>query len=270
MASKVLYSENNYHPYASDNPTILNYSVGKRLSNSGPYWATRSSEKDYHFDGYEPTTGYAYPHYNYLTSWPKRCIEDPFNGQIICNERNFIGPNYKNPFYVGENFVDPDEPAIGSPEERNLYTPNIPINQALPVNCPTIEKNLNDVFKSQEENNSRNSIEDHAIKQPPHEISNINSNNDPVYRMPGHVATKRTPRNSNDQQKAAVVDLSFEERKITGNENYQGTNIHKKSTITGFLTNLCNYDSKNQNLYLFTGLLILGFIWFLIGRMSTV
>lgn len=267
MESAGLDSEDNYHPYSTKHPDILHYSVGKRLSNSGPYWATRSSKKDYHFEGYEPTTGYAYPHYNYLTSWPKRCIEDPFNGQIICNERNFIGPDYKNPFYTGENLVDPNEPAIGSAEERNLYTDYIASNQTLPVNCPYVEKTANTDCESK--GSSGKAV---GIKQPPDEISNINANNDPVYKMPTHVATKETPVDSINKKRE---DFKYERqggiiykrsKNIARIENQQPDNTYQEEqwTVKGFSNNLL----KNKTYLLFVVVCFV-LICFLIERMST-
>lgn len=50
---------------------------------------------------------YNYPYYDYCTGWPQRCIEDPISNNVTCEDRNFVGPDYRNPYYQGKNFIDP-------------------------------------------------------------------------------------------------------------------------------------------------------------------
>jgi hypothetical protein len=62
--------------------------------------------------GYNPSyprCSYNYPDYNYYASYPYRCIQDPFSYGIAYSRRNFVGPDYRDVYYTGENRVDPAE-----------------------------------------------------------------------------------------------------------------------------------------------------------------
>jgi hypothetical protein len=62
--------------------------------------------------GYTPgssTCAYNFPDYNYYGAYPYRCIQDPISFHIACSDRNFVGPDYTNSYYIGENTLDPKE-----------------------------------------------------------------------------------------------------------------------------------------------------------------
>lgn len=70
---------------------------------------------------YDASVRHSFPQFDYLNTWPKRCIQDPISLKINCSDRTFIGPNYSNEFYIGPNFIDPD----GVVPESNFETPSI-------------------------------------------------------------------------------------------------------------------------------------------------
>lgn len=65
---------------------------------------------------------------NINTAWPNRCIRDPIVGNVVCENRNFIGPNYNNPLFIGPNYIDPSpgllQATTGHPsQKKTVYLP---------------------------------------------------------------------------------------------------------------------------------------------------
>jgi len=60
---------------------------------------------------------------NINTAWPNRCIRDPIIGNVVCENRNFVGPNYNNPLFIGPNYIDPLPLNLKASQKKTVYLP---------------------------------------------------------------------------------------------------------------------------------------------------
>ena len=83
-------------------------SIKTPLSHVNQCQPTSNDAKHPGYDPSYPRCSYNYPDYNYYASYPYRCIQDPFSYGIACSRRNFVGPDYRDVYFTGENRIDPE------------------------------------------------------------------------------------------------------------------------------------------------------------------
>ena len=93
-------------PKLSGDPT-RNWKVFTTLSGNMPLPNVTAPLTNAEYQRSVSTEAYAYPYHNYYTDWPQRCVQDPISAAVTCLDRNFVGPDYRNPFFTGSNYIDP-------------------------------------------------------------------------------------------------------------------------------------------------------------------